>query len=107
MLRIVKLLRLLKILKLPGVMKRLSSVSGENTVKMTALIGAAFLLLHLMACGFYYAAHMKHEDVIMPYMITGEWNNFTPAMQDEIKEAAWNKTWVGYANLGNEPKTTR
>ena len=88
-------------------MKRLSSVSGENTVKMTTLIGAAFLLLHLMACGFYYAAHMKYEDVLMSYQATGEWRNFTQDMQDEIRVLSWKKTWVGYAKLASESKTTR
>ena len=76
-------------------------------MKMTTLIGAAFLLLHLMACGFYYAAHMKHEDVLMSYQATGEWKNFTLDMQDEIQEASWRNTWVGYANLASEPKSTR
>ena len=101
-LRVVKLLRILKVFKLSPVLKRLTAVSGENLLKIVSIAGSALLLLHLMACAFYMAAKLKHEDMMVIYV--QENPDMSESSQNQL---AWDATWIGSSGLSGETEVNK
>ena len=100
-LRVAKLLRILKIMKLSPMLKKITAISGQNFLRFVSVVGSALLLLHLMACSFFMAANLYHQDVLA---------QIGPITDDNMKEKleqAWESTWVGMAGLANESSVNR
>ena len=75
LLRIMRLIKMMKMVKLvlsSGFAYKLRTVLGDGLLRLCYLAIVALMIVHWIACGFYYAAFLQQED---------------------------GSTWVGLANL--------
>mmetsp|Transcript_40406 Transcript_40406/g.114405 ORF Transcript_40406/g.114405 Transcript_40406/m.114405 type:complete len:993 (-) Transcript_40406:789-3767(-) len=111
-LRVLRVIKLLRVLKVPALLKRIEGVTGRGSLRSTIIMGGAVLITHLVACGFYYAAHLGMEDALTNVLFDeGVDYNLYMAMRSEEKfgytEQAWMHTWVGTAGLATATSTER
>lgn len=62
-LRLLKLVRLLRLFKLINVVRRLEIIFGRGTMKLCLFVGFACLIVHMLACFFYFTAVMSSDDL--------------------------------------------
>lgn len=111
-LRVLRVVKLLRILKVPALLKRIESSTGRNGIRSIVVVGAAILITHLAACGFYYTAEIGKEDKLLndvraAHLTYAEYKNLSEADQNVFLDAAWEKTWVGTSGLTNSSNVER
>mmetsp|Transcript_38000 Transcript_38000/g.107336 ORF Transcript_38000/g.107336 Transcript_38000/m.107336 type:complete len:631 (-) Transcript_38000:186-2078(-) len=99
--RVIKLLRILKIFKMTVLAKHLQQITGSATPRMFGVVGGSFLLLHLMACSYFYAAQLHQEEQVLVLRIQygDTWQDLTDTQRRDLETRAWEHTWVGYGGL--------
>ena len=114
-------------LKVPALLKRFEGAAGYGIVKFLTILGGAILMNHLVACIFYYCAHLRmgddlefllnKTDVTYGYFVRVLANDtsvdgFVYDVEEfesmtKLQHDAWNNTWVYNAGLEDDTPVER
>uniref|UniRef100_A0A061QTN1 Potassium sodium hyperpolarization-activated cyclic nucleotide-gated channel protein n=1 Tax=Tetraselmis sp. GSL018 TaxID=582737 RepID=A0A061QTN1_9CHLO len=108
-LRLLRVVKLIRVLKVPALLQRIEYVTGRGALRSATVVGAAVLITHLVACGFFYAAQLRMEELLGEELknIGRDLNEIDYETRKELEINAWDGTWVGNAGLEDEGNASR
>eukprot|EP00191_Tetraselmis_sp_GSL018_P005589 CAMPEP_0177605304 /NCGR_PEP_ID=MMETSP0419_2-20121207/16627_1 /TAXON_ID=582737 /ORGANISM="Tetraselmis sp., Strain GSL018" /LENGTH=989 /DNA_ID=CAMNT_0019099439 /DNA_START=131 /DNA_END=3101 /DNA_ORIENTATION=+ len=111
-LRVLRVIKLLRILKVPALLRQIERSTGRGTVRILTVLGGAMLILHLVACAFFYVAQSSMEDkfegrLYDDGLTLNDFAGLEEHKKAEIMHEAWANTWVGEMGLDSSDNASR